>query len=123
MTQSKAFAYLFSFLILTSFSTTALAQDKVVLSGTVKDNQTGESIIRAIIRVKELPNIGVFSNEYGFYSISLAKGNYTISVSQVGYEMYNNKIQIDSNIINNIKTVIDCDSDKVYSFISTFFAK
>ncbi len=103
MTQSKAFAYLFSFLILTSFSTTALAQDKVVLSGTVKDNQTGESIIRAIIRVKELPNIGVFSNEYGFYSISLAKGNYTISVSQVGYEMYNNKIQIDSNIINNIQ--------------------
>jgi len=103
MTQSKAFTYLFSFLILTSFSNTALAQDKVVLSGTVKDNQTGEFIIRAIIRVKELPNIGVFSNEYGFYSISLAKGNYTISVSQVGYEMYNNKIQIDSNIINNIQ--------------------
>ena len=103
MTQSKAFAYLFSFLILTSFSTTALAQDKVVLSGTVKDNQTGESIIRAIIRVKELPNIGVFSNEYGFYSISLAKGNYTISVSQVGYEMYTNNIQIDSSIINNIQ--------------------
>ena len=103
MIQSKACAYLFSFLILTFLSTTTLAQDKVVLSGTVKDNQTGESIIRAIIRVKELPNIGVFSNEYGFYSISLAKGNYTISVSQVGYEMYNNKIQIDSNIINNIQ--------------------
>lgn len=103
MIQSKSFAYLFSFLILTFLSTTTLAQDKVVLSGTVKDNQTGESIIRAIIRVKELPNIGVFSNEYGFYSISLAKGNYTISVSQVGYEMYNNKIQIDSNIINNIQ--------------------
>ena len=103
MIQSKAFAYLFSFLILTFLSTTTLAQDKVVLSGTVKDNQTGEFIIRAIIRVKELPNIGVFSNEYGFYSISLAKGNYTISVSQVGYEMYNNKIQIDSNIINNIQ--------------------
>jgi len=103
MTQSKAFAYLFSFLILTFLSTNTLAQDKVVLSGTVKDNQTGESIIKAIIRVKELPNIGVFSNEYGFYSISLAKGNYTISVSQVGYEMYNNKIQIDSNIINNIQ--------------------
>ena len=103
MIQSKAFAYLFSFLILTFLSTTSLAQDKVVLSGTVKDSQTGESIIRAIIRVKELPNIGVFSNEYGFYSISLAKGNYTISVSQVGYEMYTNNIQIDSSIINNIQ--------------------
>ena len=103
MIQSKAFAYLFSFLILTFLSTASLAQDKVVLSGTVKDSQTGESIIRAIIRVKELPNIGVFSNEYGFYSISLAKGNYTISVSQVGYEMYTNNIQIDSSIINNIQ--------------------
>ena len=103
MIQSKAFAYLFSFLILTFLSTASLAQDKVVLSGTVKDSQTGESIIRAIIRVKELPNIGVFSNEYGFYSISLAKGNYTISVSQVGYEMYTSNIQIDSSIINNIQ--------------------
>ena len=103
MIQSKACAYLFSFLILTFLSTASLAQDKVVLSGTVKDNQTGESIIRAIIRVKELPNIGVFSNEYGFYSISLAKGNYTISVSQVGYEMYTSNIQIDSSIINNIQ--------------------
>ena len=103
MIQSKACAYLFSFLILTFLSTTSLAQDKVVLSGTVKDSQTGESIIRAIIRVKELPNIGVFSNEYGFYSISLAKGNYTISVSQVGYEMYTSNIQIDSSIINNIQ--------------------
>ena len=103
MIQSKAFAYLLSFFILTFLSTTSLAQDKVVLSGTVKDSQTGESIIRAIIRVKELPNIGVFSNEYGFYSISLAKGNYTISVSQVGYEMYTNNIQIDSSIINNIQ--------------------
>ena len=103
MIQSKACAYLFSFLILTFLSTASLAQDKVVLSGTVKDSQTGESIIRAIIRVKELPNIGVFSNEYGFYSISLAKGNYTISVSQVGYEMYTNNIQIDSSIINNIQ--------------------
>ena len=103
MIQSKACAYLFSFLILTFLSTASLAQDKVVLSGTVKDSQTGESIIRAIIRVKELPNIGVFSNEYGFYSISLAKGNYTISVSQVGYEMYTSNIQIDSSIINNIQ--------------------
>jgi outer membrane receptor protein involved in Fe transport len=103
MIQSKAFAYILSFFILTFLSTTSLAQDKVVLSGTVKDSQTGESIIRAIIRVKELPNIGVFSNEYGFYSISLAKGNYTISVSQVGYEMYTSNIQIDSSIINNIQ--------------------
>ena len=103
MIQSKAFAYILSFFILTFLSTTSLAQDKVVLSGTVKDSQTGESIIRAIIRVKELPNIGVFSNEYGFYSISLVKGNYTISVSQVGYEMYTNNIQIDSSIINNIQ--------------------
>jgi len=103
MIQSKAFAYILSLFILTFLSTTSLAQDKVVLSGTVKDSQTGESIIRAIIRVKELPNIGVFSNEYGFYSISLAKGNYTISVSQVGYEMYTSNIQIDSSIINNIQ--------------------
>ena len=81
----------------------AVAQDKVVLNGTIKDIQSGESIIRATIRIQELPNLGVFSNEYGFYSISLSKGKYTLLVSQLGYELFSQKIQLDSNRILNIQ--------------------
>jgi len=102
MIKSSAFSILLSCISLFVF-THLNAQEKVVLSGTIKDIQTGESIIRASIRVQELPNIGVISNEYGFYSISLTKGNYTILVSQVGYELYNKKVQIDGNSIYNIQ--------------------
>ena len=65
--------------------------------------QSGESVIRATIRIQELPNLGVFSNEYGFYSISLIKGKYTLLVSQLGYELFSQKIQLDSNRILNIQ--------------------
>jgi hypothetical protein len=73
------------------------AQSTVVVSGSVKDKQTGESLIKAVVRIEELPNAGIISNEYGFYSLSLPKGNYTVVVSQVGYETLIQKIKLDSS--------------------------
>jgi hypothetical protein len=72
-------------------------QSTVVLSGSVKDKQTGESLIKAVVRIQELPNAGIISNEYGFYSLSLPKGNYSALVSQVGYETLVQKIKLDSS--------------------------
>lgn len=63
-------------------------QDKFVLNGNVKDQATGEAMIRSVIRIEELPSFGVLSNEYGFYAISLPRGKYTIVVTQLGYEKY-----------------------------------
>ena len=76
---------------------TVSAQQTVVLSGSIKDKQTGESLIKAVVRVQELPNAGIISNEYGFYSITLPKGNYSVLVSQVGYETLVQKIKLDSS--------------------------
>jgi hypothetical protein len=73
------------------------AQSTVVVSGSVKDKQTGESLIKAVVRIEELPNAGIISNEYGFYSLSLPKGNFTVVVSQVGYETLIQKIKLDSS--------------------------
>ena len=73
------------------------AQQSVVLSGSIKDKQTGESLIKAVVRVQELPNAGIISNEYGFYSLSLPKGSYSVVVSQVGYETLVQKIKLDSS--------------------------
>ncbi len=72
-------------------------QSTVVLSGSVKDKQTGESLIKAVVRIQELPNAGIISNEYGFYSLTLPKGNYSALVSQVGYETLVQKIKLDSS--------------------------
>ena len=76
----------------------SFGQDKFVLNGNVKDQATGEAIIRAVLRIEELPSLGVLSNEYGFYAIALPKGKYTLIVSQLGYEKYKEQIQLDSNL-------------------------
>jgi hypothetical protein len=76
----------------------SFGQDKFVLNGNVKDQATGEAMIRAVIRIEELPSLGVLSNEYGFYAISLPRGRYTLVVSQLGYEKFKEQVQLDSNL-------------------------
>ena len=89
---------IFNLLIgLFSLISTVSAQSTVVVSGSVRDKQTGESLIKAVVRIQELPNAGIISNEYGFYSLTLPKGNYSVVVSQVGYETLVQKIKLDSS--------------------------
>jgi len=73
------------------------AQSTAILSGSIKDKQTGESLIKAVVRIQELPNAGIISNEYGFYSLTLPSGNYSVVISQVGYETLVQKIKLDSS--------------------------
>ncbi len=78
----------FSILMLFLFTIGSInaQQSKFTVSGTIKDKKTGETIIGATIRVKELNATGTASNEYGFYSITLASGNYTLVYSVLGYK-------------------------------------
>ena len=62
------------------------AQEKTTVNGTVKDKMNGESIMGAVIKVDQLANVVVTSNEYGFFAISLPKGKYDLRISYVGYE-------------------------------------
>ena len=67
-------------------SNSSFAQEKFTISGYAKDSLSGESFISASIIIKELPSTGTYTNNYGFYSISLPKGTYHVSASYVGYE-------------------------------------
>ncbi len=71
-------------IILSSISLCSLSQT-VTLSGVVKDNSTGEFIIGANVYFKEI-NKGMPTNVYGFYSITVAPGDYTLMVSALGYK-------------------------------------
>ena len=66
-------------------SISASAQVRHTISGSVKDKATGESIIRATVLVAD-KNIGVSTNDYGFYSLTLPDGKYTLTISAVGRE-------------------------------------
>ncbi len=66
----------------------ALSQKKITLSGSIKDESTGELLIGASVRIKELPQNGTASNSYGFYSLTIPEGDYTIIVTYIGYENF-----------------------------------
>ena len=72
-----------SFLLLISFIINA--QEKYTISGYVSDKSSGESIVGANIYCEAL-SIGVTSNTYGFYSLTLPADNYEISFSFIGYK-------------------------------------
>lgn len=75
----NAFCLLFLFL---PFS--VLAQKKVTLNGYVKDAASGETLTGAGVYVAD-KNTGVVTNSYGFYSLTLPVGSYTIKISYSGY--------------------------------------
>jgi hypothetical protein len=78
----------------------ALAQEKYTLSGTVIDGNSNETLIGVNVVVTELKT-GVTTNEYGFYSITLPKGTYTVQVSYLGYKTIEQTLNMNQNIKNN----------------------
>jgi hypothetical protein len=77
------------------------AQNKFTISGTIKDARSGETLLGATVRIEEKASIGISSNEYGFYSLSLPKGSYTFKISFVGYTEVRKVVELDSSIIVN----------------------
>jgi hypothetical protein len=61
------------------------AQPSFTVSGYARDLRNGETLIGATIAVKGQSR-GISSNQYGFYSISLPPGEYTLLCSYSGYQ-------------------------------------
>ncbi len=57
---------------------------KVSLSGYMRDSASGESLLGGTVYIKEA-NAGAQANVYGFYSVSVPPGTYTVIYSYVGY--------------------------------------
>ncbi|MFY8066983.1 MAG: TonB-dependent receptor [Flavobacterium sp.] len=82
------------------FSLLGFGQEKMILSGVASDTNTNETLIGVSVYIAEL-NIGTYTNEYGFYSISLPKGTYTVQISYIGFETITEKIEINQNTKKN----------------------
>ena len=78
----------------------SFSQEKFTLSGTIADLKTKETLIGVNVFILETKT-GITTNEYGFYSITLPKGEYTILTSYVGYQVIEEKISLNSNIKKN----------------------
>jgi hypothetical protein len=74
----------------------AFAQEKFTINGYVKEASSGEGVIGASVYVKE-KGTGVATNTYGFYSITLPKGSYTLVFSSVGFQQLTKRVELNSN--------------------------
>ncbi len=82
-------------LILAASAVSSFAQQKFTISGTVRSQRTGETLIGATIRAG---TAGTSSNDYGFFSLTLEKGKYNIEVTAVGMQTKNIPVTLDKDI-------------------------
>lgn len=88
--------FILSALTLCAFSALSQNPTKFTISGYIKDATNGEALIGATVYVTETQGGGV-TNEYGFYSITLAASNYTLRYSYLGYSPITKIVQLDKN--------------------------
>ena len=96
----KKYLLLF-FLIIT---TSIFAQHKYTLSGSISDASNGEKLLGVNFVIKEL-HTGTSTNEYGFYSITLPEGKYTLSIEYIGYGTREETIVLNKNIRKDYKLI------------------
>jgi len=76
-------------------------RERYTISGTVKAQKTGESLIGASIRISNPPT-GTTTNEYGFYSLVLPAGEYHLSISMAGMKEKEMDMVLTGNTVANI---------------------
>ncbi|SKA35823.1 TonB-dependent Receptor Plug Domain [Chitinophaga eiseniae] len=87
-------------LLFTTIVFRAYTQEKVTLSGTITMKTSTETVIGASIFIPEA-KVSAVSNAYGFYTITLPKGEYTIVISCIGFERIEEHISLKQNTRRN----------------------
>jgi len=84
--------FLFLFLSINTYT-----QENYTINGYILDENSNESIIGANIIIPNI-NVGTITNTYGFFSITVPKGNYEIQISSLGYKNFTIKIELIKNV-------------------------
>lgn len=67
-----------------------------ILSGILRDAKTGEAMVGAAI-FTEAPRIGITTDQFGFYSLTLPKGSHTLNVRGMGIKDTKRRIMLYSS--------------------------
>ncbi|MFK7921603.1 MAG: carboxypeptidase-like regulatory domain-containing protein [Bacteroidia bacterium] len=91
------------FIVLSLFSTGLLAQSYTI-SGYVRVGESGESLIAATVAAPGLKK-GTYTNEYGFYSLTLPAGTDSVKIvySYAGYDRVNKTLLLTEDIVINVE--------------------
>jgi len=102
-------------LLLLIFSVPGFA-GMVTLSGYLKDKANGEALIGATVYIPELKT-GVITNPYGFYSISVPEGSYSVTFSYIGYQTQSPFINLNAN--RQLNVLLDEDTKQLDEVVVT----
>lgn len=89
--------------ILLILSVVVQAATRFSVSGTITDAATGETLPGASVAVAQIPGTGASSNVYGYYSLSMLPGDYTLVVSYLGYEDQRIELKLSQSKMVDIK--------------------
>jgi len=90
-------------------SFTAFSQEKFTLSGTISEAETGETLIGVNVIIPSLQT-GTVTNQYGYYSITLPKGEYEIVYSSIGFAAQKVKVSLSENVKKDLALTTDTES-------------
>ncbi|SKB71512.1 TonB-dependent receptor [Daejeonella lutea] len=88
---------IFLFLFILAATKGSLAQDSFTINGVVTDSLSGETLIGVTIKFSNKSQNGTSTNVYGFFSYKLDPGDYTMTVSYIGYRTFSRSITVDSD--------------------------
>jgi len=74
----------------------ASAQNNYTLSGYIKDKQSGEDLIGAVITAVGTGK-GASTNTYGYFALTIPQGEYTFKIDYLGYKTFQTKINLNTN--------------------------
>jgi len=99
--------------LIMSLMSLGLFAQKFTISGSITDSLNGEDIYGATVTVKELQNVGANANAYGFYSLTLEKGEYTLIYRASSYSTQERKIVLDKNLEINLELALPQDVQNI----------
>ncbi len=79
------------------------SQETFTLSGYVKDKNSGETMIGASVVSVSDQSFAAVTNNYGFYSLTMPKDVYRVTVSYIGYESTSFEVTLDKNTNLNVQ--------------------
>ncbi len=86
---------------------------RFTFNGYIQDEETGERLIGASIRVQGEKSHTAISNEFGFFSLSLDEGEYQVAVIYIGYKMLVANVNLTSDRRVTLKLIPNVELPEV----------
>ncbi|MCG2420071.1 TonB-dependent receptor [Aequorivita sp. F47161] len=102
--MKKIFTFLLFFGCIAAF-----AQEKFTISGTISEADSGETLFGVNVIIPSIQT-GTVTNQYGYYSITLPKGDYEIYYSSIGFATQTFNISLTENIKKDLALATDTES-------------